>query len=86
MISEKDFQKLRNQVENDFISGNSTVRGLAENLANYHVYYGDASLINTEIERFNEVSRDDIREAAKKYLNKENRVVLYYLPKAQQPN
>ncbi len=86
LISEEEYQKLKNQVENDFISGNASIRGLAENLANYHVYFGDANLINTEIDRYMKVSREDIMAAAKKYLNKENRVVLYYLPKSQQNN
>lgn len=84
LISEKEMEKLRNQVENDFVLGNARVAGIAENLANYHVYYGDANLINTEIERYRSVSREDIQNAAKKYLKDENRVVLYYLPKSQQ--
>jgi predicted Zn-dependent peptidase len=86
IITEKEFEKLRNQMESDFISGNGTVRGLAENLANYHVYFGDANLINTEINRYMKVSREDIKAVANKYLNDENRVVLYYLPKSQQAN
>lgn len=86
LISEKEFEKLQNQVENDFISGNASIRGLAENLANYHVYFGDANLINTEIDRYMKVSREDIQNVAQKYLNDENRVVLYYLPKSEQPN
>lgn len=86
LISEKEFEKLRNQVENDFISGNASVRGLAENLANYHVYYGDANLINTEIDRYMKVTREDIQKAAKTYLQNENRVVLYYLPKEKAAN
>lgn len=84
MISDDEFKKLKNQVENDFISGNANVQGLAENLANYHVYFGDANLINTEIDRYMKVTKQDIMNAAKKYLTKENRVVLYYLPKSQQ--
>jgi predicted Zn-dependent peptidase len=55
--------------------------GIAENLANYHVYYGDANLINTEIEKYRKVTRQDIQRVAQKYLNKENRVALYYVPK-----
>lgn len=86
LISEQEFAKVRNQVENNFISGNSTMAGIAESLANYHVYYGDANLINKEIERYMKVTREDIQRVAKKYLNKDNRVVLYYLPKAQQNN
>ena len=86
LISDLEFQKLKNQVENDFISGNSSIQGLAENLANYHVYFGDANLVNTEIKRFMKVTKEDIRKVAQKYLTDENRVVLYYLPKAQQAN
>jgi predicted Zn-dependent peptidase len=82
LISEEEFQKLRNQVENDFVSANAKVSGIAENLANYYVYFKDANLINTEIDRFMKVTREDLQKAAQKYLTKENRVVLYYLPKA----
>ncbi|MEO1262929.1 MAG: pitrilysin family protein [Bacteroidota bacterium] len=85
LISEMEFQKLRNQVENDFITANSRVVGIAESLANYHTYYGDANLINTEIDRYLKVTREDIQRVAKKYFNKNNRVVLYYMPKAAQP-
>lgn len=84
LISDQEFQKIRNQKENDFISGNSTMAGIAESLANYHVYYGDADLINKEIDRYMKVTKEDIRRVAKEYLTEENRVVLYYLPKAQQ--
>ncbi|MFZ1291873.1 MAG: pitrilysin family protein [Melioribacteraceae bacterium] len=83
-ISENEFQKLRNQIENDFVSGNSTVDGIANNLATYNVLYGKTDLINSEIENYMKVTIDDIQKVAQKYLKKENRVVLYYLPKTAQ--
>jgi len=60
------------------------VVGIAENLANYHMYYGDADLVNTEIDRYMKVTREDIKRVANKYFIKSNRVVLYYMPKSAQ--
>ena len=85
LISETEFQKLRNQVENDFVSRNSRVAGIAESLADYHMYFGDANLINTELERYLAVTREDIMKAAQDYYKPSNRVVLHYLPKAANP-
>lgn len=86
-IDDKEFQKLRNQIENSFVSSNSTVRGIAESLADYHVYFGDANLINNEIDRYMAVTKEDLKRVAKKYLDPNNRVQLTYLPMSakQQP-
>ena len=78
-IGRLEFEKLKNQIESAFVSTNSTVAGIAESLANYHTYYGNANLINTEIERYMKVTREDLRNAARKYYIPENRVVLYFL-------
>jgi len=85
MMSDTEFQKLRNQVENDFVTSNSRVAGIAESLANYKMYYGAANLINTELQRYLAVTKDDIKNAAIKYYNNNNRVVLHYLPKPVNP-
>jgi len=85
-IGDMEFKKLQNKTENDFVTGNSTMAGIAENLANYRVYFGDANLINTEIDRYMKVTKEDLKRVANQYLTKENRVVLYYLPKSQAQN
>ena len=82
LIGEHEFQKLRNHIARQFYQQNAEVVGVAENLANYHVYYGDANLINQEIDRYMAVTREDIQRAAQKYLVDSNRVTLYYIPKA----
>ena len=51
-LYEKEFQKLRNKVENSFVNSNSKMAGIAESLANYHMYFGDANLVTVaEVEK-----------------------------------
>ncbi|WP_138990037.1 pitrilysin family protein [Larkinella sp. C7] len=85
LVTDAEFQKVKNQIETNFVNQNAGVAGIAESLANYKMYLGDANLINTELERYNKVTKEDLRRVANKYLTKENRVVLYYLPKAMEP-
>jgi predicted Zn-dependent peptidase len=81
LISERNFQKLQNQFENNFVNSNSSVEGIANSLARYNVLYGDTNLINSEIEIFRSITREDIKTVAKKYLNPNQRLILEYLPK-----
>jgi len=81
LISEREFQKLKNKFENQFVNSNSSVEGIANSLARYYMLYDDINLINTEINIYNSITREEIREIAKKYLNPNQRLVLDYLPK-----
>jgi zinc protease len=81
LISERDYQKLQNQFENSFVNSNSSVEGIANSLANNYMLYGKTDLINTEIDIYRNISREDIREVARKYLNADQRVELKYIPK-----
>ena len=79
MISYSD-QKLQNIYESNYVDNNSSVEGVAENLATFYLLYGDVNLINTEIEMYRSIKREEIRDAAKKYLNPNQRLILDYVP------
>ena len=84
LISDKELQKLKNQYEANAVNDNASLESRAYNLAINYVFHKDANLINTEIDNYLAVTKEDIMRVAKEYFRKDNRVVLYYLPKSQQ--
>jgi predicted Zn-dependent peptidase len=84
LISEKDFQKLQNTFDNQFVNANANVEGIAESLAKYYLLYGDVKLINNEIDLYHSITREEIRDVAKKYLNPNQRLILDYVPSTEQ--
>ncbi|MDY0780358.1 pitrilysin family protein [Tenacibaculum sp. IB213877] len=81
LISDKDLQKVRNKFENRFVASNSNVQGIANSLARNYMLVGDTNRINTELDIVNSITKEEIRDVAKKYLAKNRRVVIEYLPK-----
>jgi predicted Zn-dependent peptidase len=81
LISQREYEKLQNKFENRYVNSNSSVAGIASSLATYQQLYGNTDLINEEIDIYRSITREEIREVAKKYLNENQRLVLEYLPK-----
>jgi len=81
LISEEDYQKLQNQMENNFVNANSSVEGIADTLADSYLLKGNTNLINEEINIYRSITREDLRNAARKYLNSNQRAIINYLPK-----
>ncbi|NNL81297.1 MAG: insulinase family protein [Flavobacteriaceae bacterium] len=86
LISEKDYQKLQNKFENQFVNSNSSIAGIANSLARYYMLYKDVNLINNQIDIYRSITREEIQNVAKKYLNPNQRVELEYLPKEKESN
>ena len=82
LISERDYQKIQNKFENDFVNSNSSIEGIANSLARYYMLYGDVNLINNEIDIYRSITREEIKMVANKYLNTNQRLVLEYLPES----
>jgi predicted Zn-dependent peptidase len=81
LISERDYQKLQNQFENQFVNSNSSVAGIASSLATYYMLYDDVDLINNQLDLYRSITREEIRDVAKKYLSPNQRIEIEYLPK-----
>ena len=81
LITGKEYEKEMNQLELGFVSKNRTMQGVSESLSDYYMFFHNTNLINTEIDKYRSITKQDIKRVAKKYLNKNNRVVLFYYPK-----
>jgi zinc protease len=82
LISERDYQKIQNKFENNFVSSNSSIEGIANSLARYYMLYNDVNLINNEIDIYRSITREEIKMVANKYLNANQRLILEYLPES----
>jgi predicted Zn-dependent peptidase len=80
LISERDFEKIRNKIESQFVSSNSSFEGIASSLATYHMLYDDVNLINDQIDIYMSITREEMRDVANKYLNTNQRIEVEYLP------
>ena len=83
LISEREYEKLQNQIEANFVAQNSNMEGIALSLADNYTFYKDTNLINKAIDHYRAITREDIREAVRKYLDKKQRLDLNYLPSVQ---
>jgi predicted Zn-dependent peptidase len=84
LISERNYQKLQNKIENGFVNSNASIEGIANSLARYYMLYDDTNLINTEIDIYRSITREEIKDVANKYLNPNQRLVLEYLPETKE--
>lgn len=79
-VSEEEFQMAMAAREYSVADGLQSLSGKAEELANDYTYFKDAGRINNKLKDYQSVTREDLMNAAKKYLQTNSRVVLRYLP------
>lgn len=80
-VSDEELEKAKNSLEYLHANAMQSILSKSEAFAFYCVYFKDTNLINNSIEKYLKVSKEDIKEVSKKYLNRNNRVILTYLPR-----
>ena len=80
LVSDEELQKCKNKIESTVTYSEADVLNKATNLAISELL-GDANLINLEIENYQKVTAEQIKEQANKILRKTNCSTLFYLKK-----
>ena len=76
-VSERELQKVKNKAEATLVFSYTDILNKASGLA-YYEMLGDAFLINSELEGYQKIGLDDLKESLKNYLRIENASILYY--------
>ncbi|MGI9167144.1 MAG: M16 family metallopeptidase [Pyrinomonadaceae bacterium] len=82
-IADWELQKAKNSTRRAFINSLQSSLSRAITLGQLAVYYNDASLINTRLDKVSAVTKDDVQRVADKYLRETNRTVVITMPKAK---
>jgi len=77
-VTEAELQKVKNKTESMIAFEDMAIMNRANSLAMYELL-GDASLMNSELERYNQVSIDDVQEQSRQIFREENSSTLWYL-------
>lgn len=80
-IADWELQKAKNTTRRNIINGLQSSLSRAINLGSNAVYYGDAGLINTRLDKVAAVTKGDVQRVANKYLRNTNRTVVVTMPK-----
>lgn len=83
LVEEKELQKVKNKTEASLAFEDMSVMSRASSLANYELL-GNANLMNEELDKYQSITREDIRRYAAQIFNNNNCSTLYYY--AQEPS
>lgn len=75
-VSQKELDKIKNQIKANFIRSLDSNEGLANMLSYFEILLGDYKYITNHIKIIDKITADDIMRVAKKYLTKENRTIV----------
>jgi predicted Zn-dependent peptidase len=81
LVSDADLSKAKNQILRDFIISRQTAQSRAEELGYAAVVLKDPELLDTELQRFLDVTPQDIQRVARKYFVPENKTMLEVYPR-----
>jgi zinc protease len=77
VVSETELQKVKNKTESVIAFEDMTIMNRANSLAFYELL-GDANMMNTELERYHQVTAEDLKETAREVFDEHNSNTMHY--------
>lgn len=81
LVNLRELEKAKTQVMLDYVNSLKTVSGKARGLALNEILFGDYTQLFKDLDRYNQVTVNQIKDVAEKYLRPEKRSIIYVRPK-----
>jgi zinc protease len=82
-ISDDEMAKFKASIQSQFYNSLTSVKGKGSRLAAYETFAGSADCIQTDLQRYLDVTKDDIMRVYQKYLKGKPAVILSCVPKGK---
>ena len=82
-ITERELQRVKNQIEAGFLGRMETVLGKADQLNAYQYFVGTPDWFQQDLERYRAVTAADVQRVARQYIAGQPRVVLSVVPQGR---
>lgn len=79
-VSQHELQKAKNQLTSQLIFELSTLLGKCTEISNYQMVFNDYKMVFKMIDKYLDVTPQDVMTAAQTYLNRENRTIVKVIP------
>jgi predicted Zn-dependent peptidase len=80
--SPRELERAQAQLERERLDWLATTAGRADELCRYAVLFGDPQLVNSTLGNLLDITAEEVRDVAARYLQRENRAVITYEPLA----
>jgi predicted Zn-dependent peptidase len=82
-VQQEELDRARALAESGFVLAMQSAGERADQISRFATYFGDPSLVNTQVDRFRAVTVDDVNNFAVASLGADNRAYLIYVPREE---
>jgi predicted Zn-dependent peptidase len=84
-VTDDEVTRARALIETSFVMSMQSAAERADQLSRFATYFGDPTLINTQVARYRATTAADVSRLARERLGADNRVLLVFVPADEPP-
>ena len=82
-VTDDEVERAKALIQTDFVTSMQSAGDRADKLSLFATYFGDPSLVNDQVDRYNAVARERVQAFIAERLGEDNRASLVYVPREQ---